>query len=213
MALLPPGFLPLPVASLYLIGCILEEVSNRDPDEEMIPGLGMAIRPFARRRPSQLRAPNGLQRRVQVHSLVVDDVHPIPPTAALPWDLYETAVSISFRDENGRAFYRGPGREPAEGLDEDDVIVSSPSVDRLSLILKRPVAECLSPERIRQNLNSTGLVRAFAPVPDDLEISISPIEEMAVARYRQALALGHLQAYVADEDCRTALIPASYAGF
>lgn len=210
MFLLPPGFLPLPVASLYLIGCTLEEVSNRDPDEESVPGLDIAIRPFARRRPRPQPAPNGLPRLVQVYSLVVTDVHPVPMGDGRTRDLFDTAVAITFEDENRRAFYRGPDRDPGPGVDEDDIAGSSSSVDRLRVVLRHPVSGCLSKKRVRDNLNATGLIAAFAPLPDDFELSISPIEETVVSRFRQALALGLLKASLVYDRHRIAPIPADF---
>lgn len=223
MALLPSSFLPLPVASLYLIGLILEEVSNRDlyADDDH-PALHIGRRPFARRRPErrttsegtpQLMAPNGLPRVPRpgtTHSLIVTKVGLVRSREANPRDPFGNEVVVQFHDEHGRFFYKTPGHSIGEDEDGEERYTSSTTTDCLELVLKQPVLGCLSRARVSASLRAPGLKGAVAPMPDDLELSVTPFEESAILRYRQVLAEGLLGAVIVDGKGRGVPIPAPY---
>lgn len=209
MALLPPNFVPLPVANLLLVGCLLEDMTNRDPEEPRPPGLCIGGRPFARRRPKTGPSPSGLPWLTVIHSLRATGVSVVPGAGSEGGNPFSWNVAVEFRDERGRPFYRAEDRTVTYEEGEEDCIPGA-SVEHLTLYLQRPVEGCLSRPRIQENVNSRGLVGSLAPMPSDLELVIAPFERHVTPRFRQALALGLLEAFVVDADCHSTPIPPTF---
>lgn len=142
-------------------------------------------------------------------SLVTTGVTVIPGPAPNGADPFAYQIEIGFLDEGDRAFYRTSTPNTLED-EHEETFTTTREIKKLSLVLKQPVIGCLSKVRIRENLNASGLMRAFAPLPDDFEFSVTPFEESAIMRYRQALALGHLTAFIFDKDSRGTPIPPDF---
>lgn len=105
-------------------------------------------------------------------------------------------VTVRFADAHGRRFSSAP-----EGYS-----MSTEALYQVSLHLKAPFADCLASEKVRASIDS-GMARAFAPLPEGYEVRFPRLEHETVTRYRQALALGSLEAVLLQEDGRGMPIP------
>ncbi|SEG69694.1 hypothetical protein SAMN04488144_14521 [Methylobacterium sp. 190mf] len=208
MPLLPPNHIPLPVAAVYIVASVLQDAHTAGPRADD-PSPFSAARLFVTR-----RAPDGA-RAAPPPPRILPGARPpaatVPPGSTPQYFMVCTGlrvtegsepgdlgVVISFRDADGQTFYTS-NKEGA-----------SSSVAGLDFFLRPPAVDCLSNPRLRDGLNSVGLISLGGPPPEDLVVSAASFERRAVTRYRQALALGLLQAVVIDKDgCKTP-IPAAF---
>ncbi len=150
----------------------------------------------------ELRAPNGLPRvllqRVQRHDLVSRGLRVRAGSTPEGRKPAGFEVTVTFVERDGQPLYMAkPGSSPA-------------AIKTLELTLAAPVVGCLSRTRLRAGLNARGLVAVGAPLPESIQVGVTPFEEHLVTRYRQLLAMGVLGAVLVDDRGRSVPIPAEH---
>ena len=202
--LAPRNHVPVSFAVVHLIALAINELTDKAFDEETGEPLNgergyfdRYFRPFSERVTKSIPKPQPRGREHIKRHIVCVSVDLVPSLKG-PKNPYDyAAVEMVFRDEYNASF-----SNPVESTSW-----SGPNpYYHLSLTLRPPFDTCLSPDNIKQSIES-GLVRAVSPLPEGFRLTFPDLAHDTCTRYRQALADGTLLAFALEDSGHLRTIP------